>query len=239
MNNFTTIIPARLRHSLACSILAAATLFMQSCSKESAPVVEVSYLSLINATPTLGTFNAYVDQSKKTNAGPLSFGAAVNYFQLSPGAHTVNFTTASSTDALISKSISLEANKAYSLFLINKSTALDYLQVPDQINNPTSTKAFIRFINLSPDAPALNLNVKDVATALISDQAYKTVSSFIETEAKSYTFQLKNKSNGNTVGENDLTVELKAGITYTIMAVGMVTAGEADQKIQIKVITNQ
>ncbi|MBE9598299.1 DUF4397 domain-containing protein [Pedobacter sp. MC2016-24] len=239
MNNFTKMIPARLRTSLTCSILAATTFFMQSCSKDTAPVVEISYLSIVNATPTLATFNAYVDQTKITNAGPLSFGAAVGYFQATPGAHTVKFTTASSTDPLISKSVSLEANKAYSLFLINKSTNMDYLLTPDQINNTASAKAFVRFVNLSPDAPALNLNVKDVATALIPDQAYKAVSSFIETEAKSYTFQLKNKANGNAVGENDLTFELKAGKTYTVMAVGMVTAAEGDQKIQIKVVTNQ
>lgn len=239
MNNFTKIIPTRLRNTLTCSILAAATFFMQSCSKDAAPAVDVSYLSVVNATPTLGTFNAYVDQGKITNAGPLSFGAAVNYFQAAPGAHTVKFTTASSTDALISKSITLEANKAHSLFLINKSPNLDYLVVPDQINSTASDKAFVRFINLSPDASALNLSVKDVETALIADQAYKAASNFIETEAKSYIFQLKNKSTGAKLGENDLTFELKAGKTYTLMAVGMVTAGDADQKIQIKVVTNQ
>jgi hypothetical protein len=239
MNNFTKIIPARLRSTLACSILAATTFLIQSCSKDTAPVVEISYLSLVNATPTLGTFNAYVDQTKITNAGPLSFASAVSYFQAAPGSHTVKFTTASSTDALISKSITLDVNKAYSLFLINKAPNLDYLLTPDQINNAASDKAFVRFINLSPDAPALNLNVKDVATALIADQAYKAVSNFIETEAKSYIFQLKNKATGNAVGENDLTFELKAGKTYTVMAVGMVTAGEADQKVQLKVITNQ
>jgi len=240
MNNFTKIIPARLRNTLTCSILAAATFFMQSCSKEAAPAaVDISYLSIVNATPTLGTFNAYVDDIKFTTSGPLSFGSSINYFQRTPGAHTVKFTTASSTDALISKSITLEANKAHSLFLINKSSNMDYLLIPDQLNSATSDKAFVRFINLSPDAPALNLNVKDVETALIADKAFKAVSNFIETEAKFYTFQLKNKSTNAAVGENDLTFELKAGKAYTIMAVGLLTAGDGDQKIQIKVVTNQ
>jgi hypothetical protein len=226
-----------LRNTMALAILSISALNLSSCSSDPVAAPEVAYLSVLNASPTPATYNAYMG-AEKVNSVPLPFGGGTNYFPKVPGSYAVKFTTASSTDAIINKNLNLENNKVYSLFLIDKGDKLDYLLNNDPVNNAASEKAFIRFANLSPDAPALSLTVKDSTTPLVTDKAYKTLSNFVETEAKSYILQVKTTSNGAQLKE-DQTIELKAGKSYTLMAIGMLNATGNDQPFQIKIITNQ
>ncbi len=236
MNFFNTTITRNFKIA-ALAILSGSALLIQSCSKDNTPVQEFAFINITNAAPTTGTFNIYVDQNKINTGGAVSFGGTTGYMQALPGTHNVKFTTASSTESLISKDITLEANTVSSLFLIGSGANLDYLKIKDELGSVTSAKAFVRFINLSPTAPTLNLAVKD-GEAIITDKAYKASSAFIEIEPKAYVFALKDKTNGNTLSEL-ASIELKAGKSYTVIATGLLTPGGTEQPFGGRVITNQ
>src|SRR5690606_29693281 len=120
----------------------------QSCGKsEEQPVQEVSFVNIINTSPTLGTFNFYVDQTK-INTDAVALGGESGYLRVPPGSHSFKFTTASNPESLLTKTKTLEANGIVSLFLIDKGVNLDLLEVKDEIGDISSTKAFVRFINL-------------------------------------------------------------------------------------------
>lgn len=214
-----------------------AILLVQSCSKESSPPPNTAFLSITNTAPTLGTFNIYLNQNKANGSSAVNFGGTLPYFQIGAGEYTAKITTESSTESLLSKNITLEKDKVYSLFIINKPGQLDYLQVTDNIKNPVAEKAFIRFINLSPDAPALNLAFKD-STTLIQDKAYKAVSDFIEVNAKVYNFEIKDKATGLVKGDPLQSVDLKAGKTYTIISRGLLNPSDTERPFSGQVITN-
>lgn len=197
------------------------TLFMQSCkSDDPAPEARISLLSVTNASPTLATYNFYLNNTKIHN-GALPFGGGIPYLRLNPGIFAAKLTTESSTESLLSESLTLENGKAYSLFVIEKGTALDYLLINDEIKAPGEDKARVRFINLSPDAPALNIATKD-GVAIATDKAFKAASDFIEIPAKVYTFEIKDKTTGALKTEiKDF--DIKKGKTYTIISRGMLT----------------
>ena len=198
MNNFTK--SAYLKNLIAGVVLTLGALLFNSCSKDPDPIPERSYLNITNASPTLNTYNVYVGANRANQTGALAFGGNVPYGQYTPGTNSVKFTTASSTESVITKDVNLDANTAYSLFLIDKAPQLDYLLVKDQLGALTSAKTFVRFINLSPNAGTLNLVIKD-GSAVVSDKAYKAGSEFIELEAKAYVFQIKDKTTGNVLKE--------------------------------------
>lgn len=210
-------------------------LALASCSKESAPTA-YSYLSIANVSPTLGTYNVYLDGTKANTSGALAFGGTMAYMTMEAGDRVVKFTTESGTDILLNKTLNLEVDGIYSAFLIDKEPKLELLLVKDNITNANTDKAYIRFIHLSPDAPALDLVLNESST-LVSGQSYKTASSFQPIEPKAYTFNLKYTSSGNiAVQSQELTLE--AGKYYTIISKGLLNAGDIDQPFGIQFITN-
>ncbi|WP_316811608.1 DUF4397 domain-containing protein [Pedobacter heparinus] len=236
MNLFTRSLSSRLSKLAAITILAGGTVLFNSCSKDPAPAQEFSFLNITNASPTLASYNVYAG-ANKVNPAALGFGGNVTYGQYVPGTINVKFTTTSNTESVFNKDVKLEANTAHSLFLIGKSGALDYLVTKDELGSIASDKAFIRFINLSPDALALDLAVKDGAT-LIADKAYKASSTFTETEAKTYIFVIKDKATG-AVKKELASTEFKAGRSYTIIASGLLVPSDIEQTFTGQIITNQ
>jgi hypothetical protein len=186
------------------------TLLMQSCkNNDPAPESRITLLSVTNASPTLATYNFYLNNTKVHN-GALPFGGGIPYIRLNPGIFAAKLTTESSTESLLSENLTIE-----------KGTALDYLLIKDEIKTPGEDKARVRFINLSPDAPALNIATKD-GVAIATDKAFKAASEFIEIPAKVYTFEIKDKTTGALKTEiKDF--DIKKGKMYTIISRGMLT----------------
>lgn len=219
------------------ALLSIGALTIQSCSKENAPVQEVAFLNITNTSPTPATFNIFIDQNI-INQGAVPFGGNTGYLRITAGDHSVKFTTASN-EPVITKSLSFENNSVTSLFLIGKPANAEYFTVKDQLGSVTSSKAFVRFINLSPDAPSLDLTEKD-GEIIISNNAYKTASAFKEIDPKSYVLQFKQTNAGPEMERGTLeSFEFKAGVSYTVIASGIVGATDTEQPFGGKIIINQ
>ena len=219
----------------ACLMLLAVTMFT-SCKKPTVEVSDISYLSITNAAPTLGTYNVYLDQKKVKDAA-LPFGGTIPYFQLSSSTYKAMLTTESSTENLLSRDIVLEKDNIYSLFIVGKATNLDYLLLNDDVRSLSVEKAYIRFINLTPDAPALSLVAKDSA-AIVSDRSYKAASGFVEINPKVYTLEIKDKLTSPTINKELTNVEIKKGKFYTVISKGLITPLETEQPFGSLIISN-
>jgi hypothetical protein len=227
----------RFKQIAAIFSLTVACVSLNSCAKDaSTSTPAISGLMVVNASPTPATYNLYLNTTK-VNTAALPFAGSLPYFQITPGANTLKFTTASSTESLLTKVVNLDANKPYSLFLIDKAEKLDGLLVSDDLSSSNSAKPLIRFINLSPDAGTLTLS-QTAAAAIAPDEAFKGYSTFSEVDAKTYALQIKDKETGTVLSSLE-NVVLAAGKTYTIVAAGMVAATATDQALRILVITNR
>ncbi|TCD12656.1 DUF4397 domain-containing protein [Pedobacter frigidisoli] len=205
-----------------------------SCKKEETDTT-ISYLRVINASPTSATYNAYFNGTM-LNTVALPYAGAVAYSSYSAGSYNINFTTASSAVSLFTKTISLNQNTSYSFYLINKLGALDGLTIGDDLSTPSLDKAYIRFINLSPDAPALDLAKSAATTSLITNKAYKSASGFIAVDAGTYALDAKD-SNLGAVKTSLASTTFVAGYHYDIICGGLITpANDTERPLNLQAI---
>lgn len=233
MINSTKQKACRLYKSLMVVILMAGTTLL-SCAKEDTEVTTYPYLSIANFSPTLGTYDSYIDGIRANSSGAISFGGTLAYVQLAVGDHTISFTTDNSVNKVLTKTLTLNEGIVYSAYLIDKDINMDVLLVKDDMAAVSTDKAFVRFINLSPDAPALDLSVKDMEP-LILGKAYKSASAFQSIDPTSYSFEVK--SNGTVLARlTDQT--FVAGKYYTLISRGLINFGDTDQSFGLQLITN-
>lgn len=222
------------------SMLTAASL-LSACKKDPVTIPDYTFVSVTNASPSIATYNIYFDANKLIN-GALPYEGNIAYKQINPTTYSIKLTPESSSETKLSKQFSFDANKGYSLFIIGRAgktegtDKFDILQVEDELKAPATDKALIRFINLSPDAPALNLHEKG-KDAIISDKAYKSVSAFVEVEARKYIFDLKDKTTNLSKAEM-AEVDIKKGGIYTIIAKGLLTPAESEKPFGGFVVAN-
>jgi len=218
-------------------IIALVTMLFSSCEKEEVTTTGLSSLIIVNASPNLATYNTYLDGTKVIE-GALPFGGIIPYSTLTAGDHTVKFTTETDPTALLTKTITVDENKAYSFFIINRKEDMDGLLVSDSPESYSTEKAFVRFINLSPDAPALNLSLSNGTQDLISNKSYKEVSSFMEIDPGAYSFSAKNEAQNEVKASLDNAV-LVAGYYYTIMSIGLAKPNDVEQLFKLQIYTHK
>jgi len=213
----------------------AALTVLTSCKKTETADPTIAYIRVVNASPSLATYNAYFN-STIVNSAALPFGGSASYTAYAAGSYTLKFTTASSTESLLTKTVALSASSYYSSYLINKPAALDVYTIGDDLSLPATDKAYIRFINLSPDAPALDLAKTSATTSLITNKAFKNASGFVAVDAGTYTFDAKETSSG-TVKASTASTSFLAGYHYDIICGGLVTpANDTERALSLQAI---
>lgn len=218
-------------------IITLVAMLLSSCKKEEVNTTGLSSITIVNASPNLATYNTYLDGTKVIE-GALPFGGIIPYSTLTAGDHTLKFTTETDLAALLTKTITVSENKAYSFFIINRKEDMDGLLVSDSPESYSTEKAFVRFINLSPDAPALNLSLSNGTQNLISNKSYKEISSFMEVDPGTYSFSAKSDAQNEVKASLDNAV-LVAGYYYTIMSIGLVKPNDVEQLFKLQIYTHK
>jgi hypothetical protein len=214
-------------------------LSLSSCSKTdntqytSPPA---ALLTFIQASPDQPTLDFSLDNNR-INYSPLAYGDHIDYFQAYTGRRNVNFYNHSSGNAILSDTIHLNQNVAYSLFLVNTTAAPQILLLTDTVSRPPAGGAGIRFINLSPDAPAVDLAITG-GTVLVPNKGFKGYSSFANIGGNT-TYNLEVRQAGTTTVLATLpNVALNSGFVYTIWLHGLVASTSTTDQLGIGVITN-
>ncbi|MCZ4242811.1 DUF4397 domain-containing protein [Pedobacter punctiformis] len=235
MKNFTLFKRLTLQSFLL--LLTIVSLF--SCQKTEPSDTPTTSLRVINASPASATYNVYLGGTP-INTVALPFTGASTYKSGLPGAYSIKFTTANSTESLFSKDISLAQSIYSSFYLLNKPGQLDGLLTTDDLSIPDASKAYIRFINLAPDAAtALDLAKTGSTSALISNKAYKAISNFIAVDAGSYAFDAK-ETGGLTVKATLAGAILTAGYHYDVICAGLSNpANDTERPLTLQVIKIQ
>ncbi|MDB4901395.1 MAG: hypothetical protein JWQ63_676 [Mucilaginibacter sp.] len=214
------------------------SVFLSSCLKTNnnnyyPPEALVTF---IQASPDEPQLDFYLNNNK-INLNAINYGDHFDYFRAYAGSRTANFYSTGSMNKLFSSTIQLNQNTNYSLFLANKAPQPEIVLLTDTINQPASGNASIRFVNLSPDAPAVDLAVQGGST-LVSNKSYKGYSSFIPVQAnKNYVFQVLQAGSG-TVLATLSNVNISSGSVYTIWFHGLSAATTATDQLSASIYTN-
>ena len=201
---------------------AAFMLLMASCMNDDDAYVnqpvEVAYVSIYNAVPDAPEFDVVVD-NRVINVNPFDYSSYSGYLNFYTGNRNIKFNAVNATNALIDTTFNFEDGKAYSLFAINRLSDIEALLVVDSAGVPAAGKAMVRFVHLSPDAPAFNVSIAGDSAALFQNKSFKDATQFTELEGGTYSFKLNGVSDSN-IALSAADVEVVPGRYYTIVARG-------------------
>lgn len=194
-------------------------------------------LSFIQASPDQPPLDFFIGNGK-VNPTALNYGNTINYFTVSSGQIPVNFNNDATGSVILSGTVTLNQNAAYSLFLANKSTSPEIVLLTDTITMPAGGNASIRFINLSPDSPPVSLAVQGTTQPLTAAEPYKGYTSFFPIKGKTaYTLEVL-QGTTNTVLATLPNVAFISGGVYTIWFNGLVASTNSTDQLGIGIFAN-
>lgn len=131
----------------------------------------LAYVSFTNANASAKTVNVFVDNTQLSNAAPIASNATVlgTYLGVYAGDHLLEVKESVAPSIFFnSNNISVTGGNSYAYIIydtVNAGRLKGILLTADRNINPASAKSKVRFLNLSPKSPALDMwFVRRVAT---------------------------------------------------------------------------
>ncbi len=215
------------------------SVIFSSCVKNNdsnVSTLPVSLVTVIQASPDQPALDFFVN-ADRVNTSPLTFGGGINYFKAYTGTRTLNFYLTGTTTSVFSDTVTFNQNVIYSIFLANKPGQQQLVKLIDTLKQPASGYASVRYVNLSPDAPATDLIIKG-STTTVGNKAFKGYSSFLNVKGDT-TLNLEVHQAGTaTVLASLQNVTFHSGYAYTVWLKGLATPTNSTDALSISIITN-
>jgi hypothetical protein len=222
---------------LALTIATTAFMFV-GCSDEETPVTPVntpsnSLVKVIHASPDAPGVDLLVDN---TVAGTnLTFPNNTGYLTVNSGTRNIKVNVTGTMTTVIEANVDFMQNKNYSVFAVNSVSNIEPLLVEDDLTVPAQGKAHVRFIHLSPDAPAVDITLTD-GTIVFGNKSFKEFTAFTPLDAGTYDLQVR-VAGTPTVALDLPGITLEAGKIYTVFAKGFLS-GVGQQELGAEIIVN-
>jgi hypothetical protein len=192
-----------------------------------------AFAKVIHASPDAPGVDILVDNGEATTN--LTFPNNTSYLSVPSGTRNVKVNATGTSTTVIEADLDLEANIYYSIFAVNTVSNIEPLVLQDDLTEPAEGKAHVRFLHLSPDAPAVDITLTD-GTKIFPDKSFKEYSEFTPLDAASYDLQVRAAGTDTVVLElNGITLE--DGKIYTVFAKGLLN-GSGNKALGAQIIAN-
>jgi hypothetical protein len=222
------------------AVICIASFLFSSCAKDdisidTAPVTQAA-VTVFQASPDQPNLDIYLNKLK-LNLTPVVYGSNTGYTAINSGLDTTVFKNSATGGTILSSNIPFTQNTANSLFLVGTTASPGVLLLTDTLAVPATGNASIRFVNVSPDAPAVDLVITGGAT-LVTNKAFKGFSSFQPiTGNVIYNIEV-HQAGTSTVLATLTNYKLNAGFLYTFWLRGLVNSSSAADKLTIDIMNN-
>lgn len=202
--------------------------FISSCKKDNYKIPPIGSLTLVNVI-TGGKpikLGSRVTSIANNSSSQLALKTGENELYVWPvGDSTHPYYTDSK--------FNIQDREVYSLFLAGTESSVSGVLIKEDIPYRTDSTGGVRFINLSPNSPLLNINlVSTPSVSEVSNLGYKQYSDFRTYPALAntvpYSFQIKNATTGvvlSTYAFNSSNLPRFSNITLVIRGMVGVTSG--------------
>ena len=212
------------RAGIAATLACASLVFIMGCDPDEEENVQpspVSYVSIYNASPNAPNLDIVVD-NRQINTYPFEYSDHTGYLRFYTGERNLKLGPFGASNIVVDSTVTLEDQKAYSIFVVDEFSNASLLVLNDNAEAPSSGKAKVRFLNLSPDKGGVRLKIKGESASLTDDKSFKEATDFFEVDAKTFDFEVIDSFNGD--GKLQIpAVELSEGGFYTILVKGYAT----------------
>ncbi|MFC1785930.1 DUF4397 domain-containing protein [Candidatus Neomarinimicrobiota bacterium] len=182
-------------------------------------VPAMSKVKVTHASPDAPGVDLLID-GIVINTSALTFPNNTGYLGVAAGTRNIKVNASGSTATVIEADLTLGANKSYSVFATDVLANITPVVIEDDLTTPALGKAHVRFLHLSPDAPAVNITLTD-GTVVFPNAAFQDYTSFTPLDAGSYELQVR-LAGTETVVLTLPTITVTDGMIYTVFAKGLV-----------------
>ena len=211
-----------------------AALALTSCHKDNpvAPTPKAKVM-VVHASPNAPGVDLLVDG---TIAGTnLTYPNNTSYLAVPAGTRNVKVNVTGTSTTVINANLALTAGTNYSVFATDSVSKISALVLTDDLAAPAAGKAHVRFVHLSPNAPAVDVAVTS-GPVLFANEPFKGYSAFTPVAAGTYNLEVR-LAGTSTVVLSLPGITLTAGKIYTVFAKGFV-GGTGAQALGAQIIAN-
>lgn len=196
---------------------------------------------ILHASPNAPAVDVLVDGAVALSG--LEFGSITDYLPFVAGTYEVAIRATGTANIVFTTTLTVEAGKDYTVAAIGLlSTGLAQSNtftlkalVDDNTRPAKGSQAKLRFVHLSPDAPAVDLRVG--TTVLFDDVTYPNATNYIDVDAGTVEAAVTTADGSQTVLTE--TVSLAPSSVNTVFAIGLVDSGAPeDQRLRALVVTD-
>ena len=212
----------KLQVTVGMMLIVAVGLTIAACSDDDNPVAglqQTSSVMIVHASPDAPGVDIIVDDIKALT--DLAFPSNSGYVSLDAGTRNVKVNVTGSNTTVIEADLDLDADASYTVFAVNSVANIEPLVLVDDLTAPTAGKAHVRFVHLSPDAPAVDIAVTG-GPVVFGDVTFGEVIGFTPLDAASYDLEVR-VAGTSTVVLSLPGIALESGKIYTVFAKGFVT----------------
>ncbi len=191
---------------------------------------------VVHASPDAPGVDLLVDDMKQ-NSAALNFPGNTGYLELEAGTRNVKVNVTGTSTTVINADLDLTKDMNYSVFAIDSVSKISALVLTDDLTAPAAGKAHVRFVHLSPDAPAVDVAVASSGDVVFGNKAFKEFTAFTPLDAGSYDLDVR-VAGTSTVALVLPTITLEAGKIYTVFAKGFL-GGTGAQALGAEIIVNK
>lgn len=181
---------------------------------------KTSYIRLLHASPKAPAVDIYAN-GDNILADDLSYGEFTPYLPVMPGNYTIDVYPADNTDSpILTKELEVPEKTIATIAAIGELPDLELFVVVDPQESIQPNTSKLRFVHLSPDAPAVDV-VDEDGTILFRDVSYKDITDYMTLLPETYTVQIVPAGTKQSVLYVP-NIRLLPEAFYTLYAIGLV-----------------
>ena len=219
---------------LSVTLLVASLLVFSSCDKDD----DKTYANVLvaHASPDAPGVDLLIDDVKQ-NSAALLYPNNTGYLKAESGTRNIKVNVAGTATTVINADLTLTKDKNYSIFAIDSVANISAIAFEDDLSSPASGKAHVRFLHLSPNAPAVDVAVASSGAVVFGDVSFKEGTAFSPLDAGTYNLDVR-VAGTSTVALVLPAITLQAGKIYTVFAKGFL-GGTGAQALGAEIIVNK
>jgi hypothetical protein len=184
-----------------------------------APAASPARVNVVHASPDAPAVDLLVDNAVAGSG--LAFPNNTGYLNVAAGARNVKVNVAGTSTTVINETPLLTAGASYSVFAVDSVSKIAALVLADDLTAPASGKAHVRFVHLSPNAPAVDVAVAGGGPVVFANRSFKQFTAFTPLDAGTVNLEVRLAGTSTVVlplGNQTFV----AGKIYTVFARGFV-----------------
>ena len=174
---------------------------------------------VVHASPDAPAVDVWVNDSiiAFSNA---PFKGITKYAELEPATYNVKVVPTGATEpVVIEADLGLEADTDYTVVAVGKLADIEPIVLVDDNSLPAAGMAHVRFVHASPDAPNVDIAVKD-GPVLFENVPFKQAFPYVPVAAGTYNLEVRVHDTGDVVLEVP-GLALSERTVYTVFAMGL------------------